>query len=259
MKIFLTGHEGYIGSHLDWALSARYGSDSVYRFSGDRSSLGAWEADLVKEVPIISVDTVIHCGAKSKTDVGSNEAFLWNYRATQFLAKNLIGKCKQFIYFSSCAALEPVGTPYAWSKRAAGDWLMENASQKACVLVPYNVFGDEVGRRRSDFSIPAKIVRRELPFVYNPWKRDYIHIQDLVKMVLYAVENGLRGQSRELGTGTGFEVFELCKAMEYDAERRLFSHETYPAWGFPPRIAHRDRILPGVDKFISVIDWMKGS
>ena len=241
MKVFLTGHRGYIGGHIDWGLSARYSAVSVQRFYGDRSSFTNWRIDLEKFIAAHPPpDAVIHCGAESKVSCKSNDAFIWNYKATQLLSSHF--RDVPFIYLSSCTALEPVTTFYGWSKRASSDWLASNRSNVA-ILIPYNVFGDEVGRR-SEYSIPAKLVRGELQFAYRPWVRDYIHVKDAVDKILYVLENNLSG-IYDLGTGAGVEVTELARLIGREVEIIDPTHPKYPEFGETPRVARKDKMIPG--------------
>ena len=62
----------------------------------------------------------------------------------------LITPTRTSFIFSSCAANDPVTTPYGFSKRAASDWLFDNRD-RVCVFVPYNIFGKEVGQDKEVF------------------------------------------------------------------------------------------------------------
>ena len=241
MQVFLTGHRGYIGGHIDWGLSARYGAESVQRFYGDRTDFSNWESDLARfQGAHPPPDAVIHCGAESKVSCKSNDAFIWNYRATQVLSNRF--RDVPFIYLSSCTALEPVTTFYGWSKKTSSDWL-EATRSNVSILIPYNVFGDEAGRR-SECSIPAKIVLGELQFAYRPWVRDYIHVKDVVDKILYVLENNLSG-TYDLGTGEGVEVTELAEIAKREVEIIDSTHPKYPEFGETPRVARKDKIIPG--------------
>ena len=254
MKVFLTGHRGYIGGHIDWGVSTRYGAESVQRFYGDRTRFSNWESDLDRFQGVHPPpDAVIHCGAESKVSCKSNDAFIWNYKATQVLSNHF--RDVPFIYLSSCTALEPVTTFYGWSKKASSDWLEATRQGNVSILIPYNVFGDEVGRR-SEYSIPAKIARGELQFAYRPWVRDYIHVRDAVDKILYVLENNLRG-TYDLGTGEGVEVTELARLSGREVEIIHSTHPKYPEFGETPRVARKDKIVPCSKSFIDVKEWME--
>ena len=261
MNIVLTGHRGYIGSHIDWALSCKYGSDSVKRFYGNRDSFEAWRralSDFIKQHELVVEDPpnfVIHCGAIAENAAGSDEVFQWNYRATQVLSD--IFPASHFIYFSSCTGSEPVNTYYGWSKRSSTDWLLATRKNDLCVFVPFNVFGLEYGRR-SKFSIPAKIVRGELAYAFEPWIRDYIFVSDAVGMVMKAVETKAAGLYA-MGTGEGTGVQELCDIVGFEAEIVNPTDSRYPG-DVPdtPRIADRERLIISPDSFVDVHDWIRG-
>ena len=255
MKIFLTGYRGYIGSHLDWALSLKYGSENVCRFYGNRYNLESWTrelGDFKRGFP--DIEAVIHCGAISDMNVDSNQAYVWNYRATQILADNFAGV--PFYFLSSAAAMEPVLNYYGWSKASASDWLLGHHSQ-ACVFVPFYVYGFEAGRYKNHFSTPAKILRRELEMIYDPWLRDYIHVSDVVEITLQAVEDRATGKY-DLGTGRGQQVRALCELVGQEIPVIEVGHPSYPKHGEIPRIAREPNQYGNKNDYINVKSWMTG-
>ncbi len=255
LRILLTGYRGYIGSHLDWGLSLKYGSDAVKRFYARRDDLEDWTKELIEfKKNYGPFDAVIHCGAISDMACPSNEAYVWNYRATQMLAYNFSDV--PFYFYSSAAALEPVVNYYGWSKATAAAWLLDSHTQ-VCVLVPFYVFGgNEEGRGNNHYSVPYKIVTHSLPFVYEPWERDYIHVKDVVELTLQAVENGAIGLYH-LGTGIGNKVTDLCRIAGGAVPIIYSTDSKYPEFGEVPRVAN-ERIQYG-DKglYIDVRDWIK--
>ena len=208
MKILLTGHRGYLGSHIHRFLLLEYQDAEVIVWEEDKSSIKAYRESVVNCAikHDFSFSHVIHAGAASSTTVSCQDAFDWNYRATQELA--IIVKSEHFIFFSSCAANDPVTTPYGFSKRAASDWLFDNCD-KLCVFIPYNIYGREVGRQKK-FSIPENIVRQQVDYVSKPFIRDYIHIQDCLQMVKKGVDESACGVF-QMGTGVGYDFDELCE------------------------------------------------
>ena len=256
MKILLTGHKGYLGSHLDWALSLKYGSESVLRFYADRDNLENWTQELItfkRENP--QADAVLHCGAISDMRADSNDAYVWNYRATQMLAHNFANV--PFYFLSSAAAIEPIVNYYGWSKATASQWLLNHHAQ-ACVFTPFFVYGDEAGRHKNHFSTPAKILRRELQVIYDPWLRDYIHVSDVVEIILQAVEDKATG-TYDLGTGRGCMVRELCELAGYEAPIIEANHPCYPHHGEVPRIATEKKQYGAKGMYIDVKSWLTTS
>jgi nucleoside-diphosphate-sugar epimerase len=251
MKILLTGQRGYLGSHIHRFLLQNYRDAEVIAFNEDKSSMGAYR-DSVDRYVGAEFTHVIHAGAASSTTVSCQEAFDWNYRATQILAES-VNADVHFIFFSSCAANDPVTTPYGFSKKAASDWLFDNRD-KVCVFVPYNIFGKEVGRTKK-FSIPENIVRRQVTYVTKPFVRDYIHIDDCLRMVEKAIADQACGVF-EMGTGIGFDFDELCKIGGIDLRPLPCIRpgcEDYPIVGPAPRVAKS----PYMPAEVHVKDWIE--
>ena len=252
MKILITGHRGYLGSHLHRFLLQNYRDAEIIALDEDKTNLHAYEASVKCCVDGKSFSHIIHAGAASSTTVSCLEAFDWNYRATQILSDH-VSEDAHFIFFSSCAANDPVTTPYGFSKRAASDWLFDNRD-KVCVFVPYNIFGKEVGRIKK-FSIPENIVRRQVTYVSKPFVRDYIHIDDCLRMVEKAIADQSHGVF-EMGTGVGFDFDELCKIGGVDISVLPCIRpgcEDYPIVGPAPRVAKS----PYIATQIGVKDWIE--
>ena len=251
MKILITGHRGYLGSHIHRFLLQNYRDAEVIAFNEDKSSMGAYR-DSVDRCVDTEFTHVIHAGAASSTTVSCQDAFDWNYRATQILAE-YVNPDAYFMFFSSCAANAPVTTPYGFSKWAASDWLFDNRD-KVCVFVPYNIFGKEVGRTKK-FSIPENIVRRQVTYVTKPFVRDYIHIDDCLRMVEKVLADQPHGVF-EMGTGSGFDFDELCKIGGIDLRPLPCIRpgcEDYPIVGPAPRVAK----VPYIATQIGVKDWIE--
>ena len=252
MRILITGHRGYLGSHLHRFLLQNYRDAEIIALDEDKMNLHAYEASVKCCVDGKSFSHIIHAGAASSTTVSCVEAFDWNYRATQILSDRVNGDA-HFIFFSSCAANDPVTTPYGFSKRAASDWLFDNRD-KVCVFVPYNIFGKEVGRIKK-FSIPENIVRRQVTYVSKPFVRDHIHIDDCLRMVEKALADQAHGVF-EMGTGSGFDFDELCKIGGVDLSPLPCIRpgcEDYPVVGPADRVAKS----PYMPTEIHVKDWIE--
>ena len=252
MRILLTGHRGYLGSHIHRFLSLEYRDAEVIVLEEDKSSVKAYIDSIRACVGTSEFTHVIHAGAASSNTVSCQEAFDWNYQATIFLSRG-VNPDAHFMFFSSCSANDPVTTPYGFSKRAGGDWLSYHR-KKVCVFVPYNIFGREVGRQKK-FSNPEYVVRRQVDYVTKPIVRDYIHIQDCLRMVKKAVDESAHGIF-EMGTGVGYDFDELCKFGGIDtSELPLIcpGHEKYPAIGPAPRVSES----PFMDTEICAKEWIE--
>ena len=251
MKILLTGQRGYLGSHLYRFLLTTYRDAEVIVLEEDKSDMVAYRESVDRCVQT-EFTHVVHAGAAASTTEACETCFDWNYKATQILSEYL-NPDVYFMFFSSCAANAPVTTPYGFSKRAASDWLFDNRD-KVCVFVPYNIFGKEVGRIKK-FSIPENIVRRQVTYISKPFVRDYIHIDDCLRMVEKALADQACGVF-EMGTGVGFDFDELCKIGGIDISGLPCYRpgcEDYPIVGPADRVAK----LPYMKMEIDVKDWIE--
>lgn len=203
--VFLTGNRGYIGGHLHQAYPSAKTLDESKCFQ-------RWE-ELFAEVcnAIEQATTIIHCGAIADSFYQDPDIFKWNYEATKQIADMARQENTFLIFISSCAAISPKSL-YGWSKRVAEDYIRAN-NEKYCILRLYNVYGAEDNRPPENHSVPEKLMRRTLQYVFYPFRRDYIHVEDIVRAVRY-VENANIIGTYDVGTGKAVEVKELAKLTD---------------------------------------------
>ena len=89
MKILLTGHRGYLGSHIHRFLLLEYRDAEVIVLEEDKSSIEAYINSIHSCVGVSKFTHVIHAGAASSTTVTCEEAFDWNYQATIYLSRGV--------------------------------------------------------------------------------------------------------------------------------------------------------------------------
>lgn len=188
MKVLITGHRGFIGSHLTHYLRD---FDIVGYDLVDGNDI----LDL-KKLKKVKCDVVIHLAAKCV--VGESwekpaEYFRTNIEGTA----NVLSLGKRVILASSCAAGTPDTSPYGLSKLACE------------MLNPYlslrlaNVYGKgqnkKHGRVIDNFMLGA--LKGEIT-VYGDgsMKRDYIHVSDVCDGIRKALESDATGV---IGIGTG--------------------------------------------------------
>ena len=114
------------------------------------------------------------------------------------------------------------------------------------ILYPYQVFGNEAGRP-SGYSVPTRILRGELDSIFDPWERDYIHVDDVVQMVLKVIDDNLDGEY-DLGRGIGVsnkELFDYAKVKGLTLAHP--GDKGYPVDAHPSIIARKDMIVPDVE------------
>ena len=203
--VFLTGNKGYIGGHLQQAYPSAKVLDESRCFQ-------RWE-ELFSEIRNSKQQptTIIHCGAIADAFYQHPDIFKWNYEATKQIADMARQENAFLIFISSCAAIAPKSY-YGWSKRVAEDYIRAN-NQKYCILRLYNVYGDEDNRPPENHSVPEKLLRQTLRYVFYPFRRDYIHVEDVGRAVHYVKNSNITG-TFDVGTGQAVEVKELAKLTQ---------------------------------------------
>jgi nucleoside-diphosphate-sugar epimerase len=203
--VFLTGNRGYIGGHLHQAYPSATTLDEDKCFQR-WETLFAEMHDSIKQAT-----TIIHCGAIADSLYQDPEIFKWNYEATKQIADVARQENTLLIFISSCTAIFPKSL-YGWSKRVAEDYIRAN-NEKYCILRLYNVYGAEDNRPPEKHSVPEKLMRQTLRYVFHPFRRDYIHVEDVVGAVRYVEDLNITG-TYDVGTGQAVEVKELAKLTD---------------------------------------------
>lgn len=140
MKILMTGSHGFVGTNLIGALS---GEHEIIRW------------DVRSDDELTDSDAVIHLAGKAHdvkvSDVGglkAEEYFYVNAELTKKIYDAFLkSSAKKFIFFSSIKAKDN-DTPYAKSKKAAEDYILNEISRQV---------RDDKGRARDDNEIPHQM------------------------------------------------------------------------------------------------------
>ena len=203
--VFLTGNRGYIGGHLHQAYPSAKTLDEDKCFQ-------RWEASFFEmRDSVEQATTIIHCGAIADSLYQDPEIFKWNYEATKQIADVARQENNFLIFISSCTAISPKSL-YGWSKRVAEDYIRAN-NEKYCILRLYNVYGDEDNRPPEKHSVPEKLMKGTLRYVFSPFRRDYIHVKDVVRAVRHVEDLNITG-TYDVGTGQAVEVKALAELTD---------------------------------------------
>jgi len=247
LRILITGGAGFIGSHLAEDLYKDHEIHIIDDLStGDlenlrdiRPHIKTWiyniaEAphsvfDLYDE---ISPDIIIHAAASYdepdnwRRDIQTNIIGMIN-----LVDKARALEVKKIIYFQTAlcyglnpspvpvpinAPLVPHGSSYAYSKTAAEQYLSMSG-------LPYIVFrlASTYGPRNMSGPIPTfyKRISEESPCVISDTRREFVYIDDLVRLVRKAVlsdKTGVYHSSR----GTDYSIEEIFEGIGECMERR---------------------------------------
>jgi UDP-glucose 4-epimerase len=233
MKILVTGASGYIGSHVcrilkehghyieawDTLIHGEYNTaicDKFHRFDVTTPVSGRFDA-------------VVHLAGRSIVPDSMKEP-------AEFYRVNIMGtsamldtvETDHFLFASTSSAWE-MSSPYARSKVGAEDVIKEKAKGYT-IFRFFNVSGTDginrqLGKPTHLIKVAAMVAAGKLPNikVYGtdyPTRdgtciRDYVHVVDLAKAIVKAVETGPANTPYEcLGSNRGYSVLEVLDTME---------------------------------------------
>jgi nucleoside-diphosphate-sugar epimerase len=203
MRVLLTGHKGFIGTHLHQRLN-----DSGYEVIGIDLKDG-WDRDGINnsqdlyDCPLPqNVDLVIHLAGKSGVRESMDDpAGYW--RNNVEVSKRIFKRYPRtrVMYASSSSIYEPELNPYAASKLIV---------EEAAVRHPNNLgmrFHTVYSGQPREGMFLQKLLDDELEYV-TTHRRDFIHIEDLCDAIELLIENAIGGFT-DIGTGDPVKISEL--------------------------------------------------
>lgn len=232
MNILVTGHKGFIGSHvLERLKETRYAAHGLDKKDGfDLSQLD----DLLEYHDCYDLDAIIHLAAncstaKSLKDPASD--FRDNAIATFNICELARTKGAKLIFTSSCK-VKPnkmgIRAPYGLSKYVGELYIKEYAGCYGLDYIinrPGTVYG--IGQEGSSESgwvswfLKAKRENKKIT-IYGDGKqvRDILHVDDYVNLVMDQLENfkKYQGQTYDVGGGekTAVNLIEMLRFIKYD-------------------------------------------
>ena len=197
MKILVTGHKGFIGSHV-YELLTTIGYDVDGLDKPD--DIGDFKTDII-------YDVVIHLAAYAALrDSIRNPDKFWENNVVK--SQPIFDYCRSYgircLYASSAGAHGWWQNPYAITKKA--NELM--APPNSVGMRFFNVWAEENSRPDMLYRMlqenTAKYITRH--------KRDYIHVNDVVRAIAYLMSSEYIGPI-DIGTGEAISVQKLAEAM----------------------------------------------
>lgn len=225
MKILLTGHKGFIGSHLLKKLKEENHEVSTYEWGENLPS-------------ILEQDWVIHVGAISSTTEKDIEKIM--LRNVDFTT-HLYEACKTYgvnFQFSSSASLYGLNnefketspldpkTPYAWSKYLCERYIKERIGGNITQIFRYfNVYGPEGEDHKNNQASPYCQFKKQAEQngvikVFEGsenYHRDFIHVSEVVDYHLRFLKCKQCGVFN-IGTGTTKSFLDVAKSFSVPIE-----------------------------------------
>ena len=198
MKVLVTGHKGFIGSHVFDFLSEIFDVDGLDRPDdiGDFADVGCADYDVI-----------IHLAAYAalRDSIDNPEKF-WENNVEK--SKPIFDYCRKYntrlLYASSAGVYGWWQNPYAMTKKV--NELM--APPNSVGMRFFNVWAEEGSRDDMLYEMlkqgTAKYITRH--------KRDWVHVLDVVRAIATLIPSSYTG-TIDVGTGFQTSVLDLAHAM----------------------------------------------
>ena len=251
MRIVVTGHEGYLGRHLCPVL-CRFGD--VAGFSLPYRDASEWEDALDAELEH-RPDVIVHAATDrlQRHEQDSPEAervFASNYHCTKKIAEwaRSYGDETKLIFTSTCSSIYPFSF-YTWAKRCSADLIMAMLNNY-CVFNIFTIYGREDPNDNKQSPI-QKLMSGNLPYCFEGWVRDYIHVNDVVRGIVHVIEGDIRGEY-DLGTGVGISSKEMADIWKHHRPPTGKGPEGY----HEVLVARQGKMLPGFETRVDIREWL---
>jgi len=196
MKILVTGHKGFIGSHLfnhlnkvGYEVDGIDFPDDIVNFKGG------------------DYDVIIHLAAfAALRDSLKNPDKFWENNVVK--SKPIFEYCKEknirLLYASSAGAYSWWQNPYAITKKVNEI----QAPSNSVGMRFFNVWAEEGSRKDMLYRM---LQENTAPYL-TKHRRDWIHVHDVVRAICYLIPDNFRGII-DIGTGKNNSVLELAMTM----------------------------------------------
>jgi len=234
MKILLTGHRGFIGSHLLKRLTKNHSVVGIDLKDGwDRDNINNSQDLLTCELRE-EFDLIIHLAGKSGVRESMKDpAGYWNNNVEA--SKRLFDRYSntRILYASSSSVYEPHLNPYAASK-----YIMEEAA----AIHPYTLgmrFHTVYSDTPRENMFLSKFFNNKLEYVTNHY-RDFIHIEDLCDAIELCLKSKYTG-TIDIGTGHPFRIRDFAPNLPirlntpYERQWTCANMEKIKTLGFKPK------------------------
>ena len=199
MRILLTGHKGFIGSHVYEHLTRiGYDVDGLDRPDdiGDFADVGCADYDIV-----------IHLAAYAALrDSVKNPDKFWENNVEK--SQPIFDYCRKYnvrlLYASSAGAHGWWQNPYAITKKVNEI----QAPPNSVGMRFFNVWAEKGSRE----DMLYRMLQDNTAQYLTRHKRDWIHVHDIARAICYLIPDKFRGVL-DIGTGKNYSVLELSMRM----------------------------------------------
>lgn len=234
MKILVSGSSGFIGSHIVNELKKREGITPIL----DINHVDLRNKNEVLNFP--KADVVIHAAGKTSQTANDDLTYLIDnnvvgtFNLLQYCFKK---KIEKLIYISSyvygkpeyCPIDEnhPINphNPYAQSKYLAEQlcqFYSKNYDTKLIILRPFNIFGKS---QRLGFLMPNLLsaiqTDKKVTITNKTSKRDFLHINDFVNLILRMLNYDTKFEIFNVGSGKAYSFEEVIKKIEKITQKKF--------------------------------------
>ena len=232
-KILITGASGFIGQELIKKIPS---SDIILDSDGSK------RVDLQNKDEVMNldaVDLVIHLGGKTPLkDLEGYEYFKNNILSTINILEYSIQKnIKKLIFVSTYVYGNPLylpinekhpinpHNPYTESKYIGEklcEYYCKNSNLEIIILRPFNIFGKSMkeGYLIANLLDSAKSGKK-ISVVNKKSKRDFLHVNDFVDLILNLKNYNSKFEIFNVGTGISFSFDEIIEKIEKLTAKKL--------------------------------------
>ena len=219
MKILITGHKGYIGSHLFRALED--GTNVVHGIDLKDGN------DILHNLPDSSYDVVFHMAALPRVQFSVEQpsyTFRHNVYATSVLLEWAKNHNVKRVIFSSSSAIygdddfpsSPYGLHKILSEKECQLYSQIYGLDTVCLRY-YNVYSKDQeygGSYSTVISAWMEMVRRGLPLRVDgdgEQTRDFVHVEDIVNANIFCMDykDRFSGSCYDVGSGQTFSLNDI--------------------------------------------------
>lgn len=197
MKVLVTGHDGFVGSHL-----VPYLRDKGHDVVLFKDNL------LAENISIEDVDVVIHMAALTSVHdsiTNPDDFYDVNLFGTMAIVDAIKDRKIPMINFSSSSAADPLSNAYARSKFLAEQYV----HHETVTLRPFNIYPG-----RDDMLI-KKLEAGVVTSINGKHFRDWIHVNDVCALVERLLHNMTPWYGKRIDVGSGKSISVLAVARKY--------------------------------------------